>query len=63
MAYIVQSVTRIKYKGKYMPANTPFEVPDEDLEDMKKAGCHTIRQVRNTSRKVSALDMKFKQDK
>lgn len=63
MSYIVQSVTRIKYKGKYMPANTPFEIPDEDLEDMKKAGCHTIRQVRNASRKVSALDMKSKMDK
>lgn len=59
MSAIMQSVTRIKYKGEYISAYTPFEVPDEDVDMLKKSGCHVMRQIKQTStRKVSALDSK-----
>lgn len=59
MSAIMQSVTRIKYKGKYIPAYTPFEVSDEEVDMLKKSGCHVMRQTRQTStKKVSALDSK-----
>lgn len=52
---IVQSVTRIKYKGEFHPAYTPFEADEADRDKLKKLGCHIIKDQR-APRKISALD-------
>lgn len=38
----VQFPTSVKYDGELIPANTPFSVKDEDLEELKIAGAFVI---------------------
>lgn len=58
---IMQSVTKIKYNGEYIPAYTPFEVEEKDVSKLQQLGCHTLKQSR--SKKISALDTKKEADK
>ena len=57
MATIMQSVTKIKHGGKYIPAYTPFEVEDNEVDELVKKGCHILRRSKPT-KKLSALDTK-----
>lgn len=41
--------TAVKYNGTKYPANTPFEVNDADIENLKKAGGWVIPSELKTS--------------
>ena len=58
MPVIMQSVTKLKYKNKYIEAYTPFEAEDADAEALTADGCHILRKVK--SKKISA-DTKSKE--
>ena len=40
----VQLNKRVKYAGEYKAANTPFEIKDEDKDELLKAGAHIIEE-------------------
>lgn len=62
MSAIMQSVTKIKYKGEYRKAYTPFEVEDEDIDRLVADGCHILKQIK-PSKRISPLDTKKKVEK
>jgi len=52
----VKFVHTVKYKGKRIPAHTPFEVPDNEVETLKADGAIVIEMSKpqevETKRKV-----------
>lgn len=64
MSAIIKFPHKVRYKGETIPAHKNFEVPDEDLDMMVKAGCFIVKEDRQTRRKgiKTALDIESKVD-
>jgi len=55
MSTMVKYSTICKYHGKFIPANEPFLVDDEDVEELKEHGFEVIRKIRGSGRQLSKL--------
>ena len=62
MSATVMCNTKLKYNGQELPARTPFEVGETEVEEFVAMGCQVLRHTKQT-RKLSALDVDRKATK
>lgn len=56
MSATVMCNTKLKYNGQVIPARTPFEVGETEVEEFVAMGCQVLRHTKQR-RKLSALDI------